>query len=85
MDIAIDYGLDLNIVYYDAHDRAYYAPIFWLIYNCYSPQFLSYLVSKRMNVNLIVGRSTILDRIDVEGWFDQYDAMRLETIGQHGL
>ena len=73
MDIAIKHGLDLNIVYYDAHDQAYYAPIFWLIYNCCSPQFLSYLVRKGMNVNLIVGRSTILDRIDAEGWFDQYD------------
>ena len=73
MDIAINHGLDLNIVYYDAHDHAYYASIFWLIYNCYSPQFLSYLVRKGMNVNLIVGRSTILDRIDAEGWFDQYD------------
>ena len=50
MDIAIVHGLDLNIVYYDVHDHAYYAPIFWLIYNCYSPQFLSYLVRKGMNV-----------------------------------
>ena len=73
MDIAISHGLNLDIVYYDAHDQAYYAPIFWLIYNCYSSQFLSYLVRKGMNVNLIVGRSTILDRIDAGGWFDQYD------------
>lgn len=73
LDITISHGLDLNIVYYDAHDCAYYAPIFWFIYNCYSPQFLSYLIREGMDVNLIVGKSTILDRIDAEGWFDQCD------------
>lgn len=26
-----------------------------------------------MDVNLIIGKSTILDRIDAEGWFDQCD------------
>ena len=73
MDTAINHGLDLNIVYYDKRDKEYYAPLFWMIYNCYSPEFLAYLVKKGMNVNLVIGKSTILDRVDSEGWFDQFD------------
>ena len=68
LDLAIEHGLDLNAVALD--DGEYFCPLFWLIYECYSPEFLSYLISKGADINLLIGKQTLLDRIDEENWFD---------------
>ena len=68
MDLAISHGLNLNTVVLDAGE--YFSPLFWLIYYCYSSIFLEYLISKGADINLIIGKQTLLDRIDEENWFD---------------
>lgn len=70
LDLSIDYGLNLNAVVQEKGSSEYVCPLFWLIYYCYSPEFLSYLISKGADINLVIGRQTLLDRIGEENWFD---------------
>ena len=69
-DLAINHGLDLNAVVQEKGSSEYVCPLFWLIYYCYSPEFLSYLISRGAGINLVIGKQTLLDRIDEENLFD---------------
>ena len=69
-DLAIEHGLNLNAVALEKGSFEYVCPLFWLIYYCYSPKFLSYLISKGADINLVIDKQTLLDRIAEENWFD---------------
>ncbi len=69
-NLAIDHGLNLNAVVQEKGSFEYVCPLFWLIYYCYSPEFLAYLISKGADINLVIGKQTLLDRMDEENWFD---------------
>ena len=73
MDLAIKNGLDLNIAYYSEVDQGWYAPVFYLVFYVLSPSFLSYLLKNGLNVNLIIGNETLLDRIEREALASFYD------------
>ncbi len=73
MDLAIKHGLNLNIVYYSEVDQDWYAPVFYLVFYVLSPAFLSYLLKNGLNVNLIIGDETLLDRIESEALASFYD------------
>lgn len=76
MDLAIKHGLDLNIAYYSEVDKDWYAPAFYLVFYILSPAFLSYLLKNGLNVNLIIGNETLLDRIKSEALSSFYDVCR---------
>ena len=69
-DLAIEHGLNLNAIALEKGSFEYVCPLFWLIYYCYSPKFLSYLISKGADINLVIDKQTLLDRIAEENWFD---------------
>ena len=69
-DLAIEHGLNLNAVVQEKGSAEYVCLLFWLIYYCYSPKFLSYLISKGADINLVIDKQTLLDRIAEENWFD---------------
>ena len=69
-DIAIDHRLNLNAVALEKGSFEYVCPLFWLIYYCHSSKFLSYLISKGADINLVIDKQTLLDRIAEENWFD---------------
>lgn len=73
MGLAIKHGLDLNIAYYSEVDKGWYAPVFYLVFYVLSPSFLSYLLKNGLNVNLIIGNETLLDRIEREALASFYD------------
>ena len=73
MDLAIKNGLNFNIAYYSEVDQGWYAPVFYLVFYVLSPSFLSYLLKNGLNVNLIIGNETLLDRIEREALASFYD------------
>ena len=73
MDLAIKNGLDLIIAYYSEVDQGWCAPVFYLVFYVLSPSFLSYLLKNGLNVNLIIGNETLLDRNEREALASFYD------------